>query len=176
MQCRVIRRLRDVMSRKACLISSLRLMFWAAILAIPVATSLSLERELIYTNRQYGFKLSLPEGWRGYSVLVQTWEGYLFSDTGGKTDATGPLIIVRHPNWTAETPRQDIPIMVITPAQWRLIDGGKLAVSAAGVGPGLLGHNAKYYFAVPARYNYAFPSGWEEVVHILRDKTNFAPF
>jgi hypothetical protein len=31
----------------------------------------------------------------------------------------------------------------------------------------VLGVNEKYVFALPARYNYAFPAGYEEVENII---------
>ena len=57
--------------------------------------------------------------------------------------------------------------MVFTPEQWNLIQKEELAVSAAPIGPSELGQNAKYIFALPARYNYAFPVGFEEVQTII---------
>ena len=57
--------------------------------------------------------------------------------------------------------------MIFTPAQWKLIEDEKLSVSAAPIGPSELGHNAKYVFALPARYNFAFPTGYEEVEQII---------
>ena len=35
------------------------------------------------------------------------------------------------------------------------------------MGPKELGRNSKYVFALPARYNFAFPTGFEEVEDIL---------
>lgn len=35
------------------------------------------------------------------------------------------------------------------------------------IGPSMLGQNSKYVFALPPRYNYAFPTGFEEVEKIL---------
>jgi len=34
--------------------------------------------------------------------------------------------------------------------------------------PTKLGENDHYVFALPARYNYAFPKGWEEVDQIMK--------
>jgi hypothetical protein len=78
------------------------------------------------------------------------------------------MISIRHPEWTAENPRQDIPIMIFTTAQWNSLQQGKFHIGAAPIGPSELGRNAKYVFALPARYNYAFPTGYEEVESILK--------
>jgi len=83
---------------------------------------------------------------------------------------SGPKISIRHPLWTTDSPRQDIPIMIFTFAQWDLIQQEKLAVSAAPIGPSELGRNANYVFALPARYNFAYPLGFEEVEKILESK------
>jgi hypothetical protein len=41
-------------------------------------------------------------------------------------------------------------------------------IGAAPINPSELGRNATYVFALPARYNYAFPTGYEEVDEILK--------
>ena len=57
--------------------------------------------------------------------------------------------------------------MVFTLTQWDSLQQGKFYVSAAPINPSELGRNIKYVFALPARYNYVFPTGWEEVEKIL---------
>jgi hypothetical protein len=42
-------------------------------------------------------------------------------------------------------------------------------VGAAPVGPSILGENTSYVFALPARYNYEFLTGFEEVEEILEN-------
>jgi hypothetical protein len=59
--------------------------------------------------------------------------------------------------------------MVFTKAQWQLIEEHRLIVSAAGIGPGEIGRNKKYVFALPPRYNYALIDGWEEVYEIIQN-------
>lgn len=76
-------------------------------------------------------------------------------------------MIIRHPLWTSDKPYQDIPIMIFTHGQWDLIQDEKLSLGAAPIGPKELGRNDNYIFALPARYNYAFLLGYEEVENIL---------
>lgn len=57
--------------------------------------------------------------------------------------------------------------MVFTLAEWDLVQQAKLGVGAAPIPPSELGRNATYVFALPARYNYVFPTGYEEVAKIL---------
>lgn len=121
-----------------------------------------------YENFQYGFAFALPTSWKGYSVLTDQWSGQLLDAKIAEISTIGPKISIRHPNWTVDNPRQDIPIMVFTLEQWTLIQQEKLAVSAAPIGPSELGRNDKYIFAIPARYNFAFPTGFEEVEEILK--------
>ena len=123
-----------------------------------------------YRNTDYGFTFSLPESWQGYSLVTEQWEGFPNNTNGpnqGDAPVHGPEILIRHPEWTASNPRQNIPIMVFTLAQWALVQQEKLSVGAAPIPPTELGRNATYVFALPARYNYAFPTGYEEVEKIL---------
>jgi hypothetical protein len=136
------------------------------------------KQSVVYVNRQYGFRFYLPKSWKGYSILVDKWEGGRVSDEEENAPSepeTGPRISIRHPLWSNSDPRQDIPIMVFTHTQWKLVENYQLSVSAAPIGPCKLGRNAKYVFALPARYNYAFPTGYEEVDEIVRSNS-LSPF
>ena len=129
-------------------------------------------KSVVYTNKKYRFRFSLPESWRGYSTVVTEWEG----GDGGTYQAgepmpppeKGPFILIGHPLSTKSNPRQNIPIMIFTRAQWQSVEEGKLIVSAAPVGPSELGHNAKYVFALPPRFDYADIDGRGEVGEILQ--------
>jgi hypothetical protein len=123
----------------------------------------------VYVNRQYGFSFSLPTSWKGYSIVVSEWHGTSDHEQDkSAASESGPLISIRHPLWTETDPHQDIPIMIFTLAQWSLIQRDRLIVSAAPFGPREIHRNAKYVFALPPRFEYAFPTGWEEVVQILK--------
>lgn len=111
----------------------------------------------------------LPESWKGYSIVSNTWQGLALGDQSSEAIVeTGPLISIRHPQWTSQNPRQDIPIMVFTLHQWNSLQQGKFHIGAAPVGPSELGRNSCYVFALPARYNYSFPQGYEEVENIIK--------
>ncbi|MDH7480274.1 MAG: hypothetical protein QHH02_09705, partial [Syntrophomonadaceae bacterium] len=120
---------------------------------------------IVYRNSDYGFSFTLPVSWEGYTIVTGTWEG--FAPGGASAVERGPLVSIRHPQWTSQNPRQDIPIMVFTLAQWNSLQQGNFHIGAAPVGPRELGRNSRYVFALPARYNYAFPTGYEEVEQIL---------
>ncbi len=123
--------------------------------------------QIEYKNTAYGFTFTLPKSWEGYTVVNGSWEGVNW-ETGSPQKNSGPKISIRHPQWIAETPRQDIPILVFTPAQWDLIVREKMGIGAAPIPPSELGRNATYVFALPARYNFAFPAGFEEVDEIVK--------
>ncbi|WP_263365219.1 hypothetical protein [Edaphobacter bradus] len=123
---------------------------------------------VVYVNRRYGFRFSLPASWKGYSILGGEWRGGI--PATNETTERGPEITIRHPLWTEDHPRQDIPIMVFTLRQWALIRQDKLIMSAAPFGPGEIGRNSKYVFALPPRFDYAFPTGYEEVEKIVQSK------
>jgi len=57
--------------------------------------------------------------------------------------------------------------MVFTLEQWDALQQGKFHIGAAPIGPTELGRNSKYVFALPARYNFAFPKGFEVVEEII---------
>jgi predicted small lipoprotein YifL len=124
---------------------------------------------VVYRNTDYGFTFDLPESWENYTIITDEWEGLAADGSAGeKTVRTGPEISIRHPAWTEETPRQDIPILVFTLAQWDELGQDKFHIGAAPIGPSELGRNSKYVFALPARYNFAFPEGYEEVEGLLQ--------
>ncbi|HWI55087.1 MAG TPA: M56 family metallopeptidase, partial [Desulfobacteria bacterium] len=128
----------------------------------------SAQDSIVYKNSQYGFSFSLPKSWKGYSIITDKWEGLPIG--GDQAVETGPIISIRHPLWTSENKRQDIPIMIFTRGQWNSLKEEKFHIGAAPIGPSELGRNNGYVFALPARYNYAFPTGYEEVDKILNNK------
>jgi hypothetical protein len=130
--------------------------------------NLTTDDSVIYRNTQYGFDFILPKSWSGYNVVADGWKGVsLEGSTSGQVTQTGPKLLIRHPQWTKENPREDIPIMVFTLAQWQLVEQEQISLGAAPVGPTELGRNSKYVFALPARYNYDFLTGYEEVEQIM---------
>lgn len=126
------------------------------------------ERSVEYKNTQYDFTFTLPLSWKGYSIVEEEWHGQQFLDQSNPVSLTGPKILIRNPLWTAETPRQDIPIMVFTLDEWNLVQAEQIVVSAAPIPPSEIGRNTKYVFALPPRYNFAFLPGFEEVENILK--------
>lgn len=126
---------------------------------------------VIYENADYGFRFSLPDSWKGYTIVTEQWEGLsLAGSEAGKVVETGTKLSIRSPEWTSEKPRQDIPILIFTLSQWEALDQENgFHIGAAPMGPSELGRNAGYVFALPARYNFAFPEGYEEVETILND-------
>jgi hypothetical protein len=106
-----------------------------------------------YRNEQYGFGMTLPSDWSGYSVVASTWQGRTRNEQGETTGTyMGPEIILRHPKWTAAASWQDIPVLVFTHDEWALAEQQKFAVSAAPTAPSKLGENAKFVFALPPRW------------------------
>ena len=117
-----------------------------------------------YMNREYSFRFTLPESWKGYRILWSEWQGSV-PTTSGEIEHVlrGPQLLIRHPQWTEEKPHEDMPIMIYTIAQWN--EGP--VVNAAPFFPEELGRNQKYVFAVPPRWDYDFSEGYEEAEKIL---------
>jgi hypothetical protein len=120
-------------------------------------------------NEEYGLAFFLPASWQGYSVLVQQWEGisYLPARDATVVTAHGPMIVLRHPQWRADDPYQDIPIMVLTRSQWDSDKQGRFGIGAGGFDEEMW-HNQKYEFGTSSRYNAADDvKGWKEVADIV---------
>jgi hypothetical protein len=142
--------------------------FDGKVLDDAIAENFIIPSSVVYENVEYGFRFSMPESWSGYSVVMDNWEGLVMGEIEGQRIAeTGPVVIIRHPEWTLENPRQDIPIMVFTVAQWEALQREEFHIGAAPIGPREIWRNDGFVFALPARYNYAFPTGYEEVEDIL---------
>jgi hypothetical protein len=60
--------------------------------------------------------------------------------------------------------------MVFTHAQWKFVEQDRIAVSAAPFGPGEIGRNVHYVFALPPRFDYGDAKGREEVQEVLQHK------
>ncbi|MEH7109513.1 hypothetical protein [Bacillus sp. JJ1764] len=125
---------------------------------------------IVYKNNEYGFTFSLPKSWAGYQIVKESWEGVSINQEQSNIIENGPILFIRHPEWTEVKPRQDIPIMIFTHNQWTLLQNGEFHIGAAPIGPTLLGQNKDYVFALPARYNFAFLEGYEEVENILKNQ------
>src|SRR6185369_6547481 len=124
-----------------------------------------------YKNTQYGFSVTLPKSWTGYTIVSSTWDGSSLDSKGQNyVSEHGPLVSIRHPLWTAANPRQDIPVMVFTLKQWNDMQADQFHIGAAPINPSELGRNATYVFALPARYNFSYLTGFEEVDQIIQGK------
>jgi hypothetical protein len=123
-----------------------------------------------YRNTQYGFRVSLPASRKGYSIATDQWQGNTGGEQGDVLADQHPLISIRHPLWASATPRQAIPIMIFKLAPWDSLRRDAFHIGAAPIGPGELGRNPRYVFALSARNNYAFPAGWEEAQKMLDGK------
>jgi len=131
----------------------------------PTPTSTVHPTSITYKNTKYGFNFTLPLSWTGYSIVSGKWEG---NDVkSGAISETGAMLSIRHPQWTSNNVRQDIPIFILSIAQWNALTNSDFHIGAAPIPPSELGRNSKYVFALPARYNFAFPTGYQEVQQIL---------
>lgn len=131
-----------------------------------------IQTEVLFIFPDVGFAVKLPDSWRGYRVESSTWEGLKNEpDSGDVVVESGPMITIYHPDSTPENPRQDIPILVMTLLQWDAMMAQDWHIGAAPIAPIELGRNSEYVFALPARYNYAFLEGWEEVEEIIRNQS-----
>src|SRR5580698_6448207 len=75
---------------------------------------------VVYHNEKFDLTIWLPASWKGYSVLIQQLDDEVYSPAKDKLIIVGhnPMITLRHPQWQASAPYQDISILVFTHAQW----------------------------------------------------------
>jgi len=140
------------------------------IIKVPTTTSPIKKVDTVeYRNEQYGFMVTLPLTWINYSIVSSTWKADKINAAGKNVlAASGPMISIRNPKWTKKNPYQDIPVLIFTLAQWSDIQSEAMHIGAAPIPPSELSRNAKYVFALPARYNFAFPTGFEEVDKVIQ--------
>jgi hypothetical protein len=121
---------------------------------------------IVYDNTEYGFTFFLPESWPGYTVITGQWEKSVPKGSADeKMMKKGPQIFIRHPRWTSEDPRQDIPIMIFSHSQWDLLQQTLPTWSR------VLAHNAQYVFVTSySRYQDSYLPGCDEVESILNGK------
>ncbi len=110
-----------------------------------------------YRNEEYRFEITLVNGWKGYSVNTDRID-------------RGWLVMLRHPAWSDENQRMDIPILIYTLSQWEKWEAENFESyqTAAPIGPTERARNSRYVFATAPRYNYSFAEGWEEVENIIK--------
>ena len=118
----------------------------------------------VYDNTQYRFQFWLPPEWASCTAEEKTWDGDMLNK-GAKAES-GPLIILRHPLWRDDF-NENIPIMVFTKAQWKLIEDDAMTVSAAPFSPDRIGENKTYVFALPPRWSNATDIPQDEIQKIL---------
>jgi hypothetical protein len=131
----------------------------------------SQSKSILYSNTKYRFQFTLPARWKGFKIITSSWKGMEITPKNqSKIVETGPYLSIRNPLWQQKHPRQDIPIYIFTLKQWNELMKSIFSVSAAPIPPSELGRNSKYIFALPARYNYSFLPGFQEVAKILAGK------
>lgn len=134
--------------------------------AAPVNESTASSTSVVYSDSDFGFTFSLPESWKGYSIVKNTWEGNPLTATA--TKQTGTKLLIRNPKWTSTLPYQDIPVMAFTLAQWNSYISGNFSVGAAPIRATELGRNNLYVFALPARWNFDYSEGYVEAENIIK--------
>jgi hypothetical protein len=171
MGCRLLRRIQAGNRKRSCWFSTAVLMTLGWVFLTSSGCSL-IATDVIFQFPEVGFSIRLPDSWQGYRVQSIYWEGSRNDpDLGDVVVESGPMVIIQHPASTPENPRQDIPIMILTIQQWEAMLAQEWHIGAAPIAPAEIGRNSQYVFALPARYNYAFPTGWEEVEEILAGQT-----
>ena len=120
----------------------------------------------MYSNPDFGFTFALPDSWKGYSIVNNTWQGNPLTATSSKQ--AGPKLLIRNQKWTSALPYEDIPVMVFTVAQWNSYVAGNFSVSAAPILATELGRNNLYVFTFPPRWDFDYSEGYQEAQDIIK--------
>ncbi len=120
---------------------------------------------VVYTNTQYGFTFDLPDNWKGYSVVENTWTGTALTRT---VAPSGPKISIRNPKWTASAPYEDLPVLVFTLSQWNAYGAEEFSVSAAPIQASELARNNMYVFALPPRWDFDYSLEYTQAKDIFK--------
>lgn len=132
-----------------------------------VKTPVQVDNSVTYRNDQYGFTFSLPDSWKGYTVVENTWKG---TPLNSKTAQSGPKLLIRNPKWTASAPYEDLPVLVFTISQWNSYLAENFTVSAAPILASEMARNNTYVFALPPRWDFDYSLGVEEAQDIIASK------
>lgn len=132
-----------------------------------VKTPVQVDNSVTYRNDQYGFTFSLPDSWKGYTVLENTWKG---TPLNTSTAQSGPKLLIRNPKWTAGAPYEDLPVLVFTISQWNSYLAENFTVSAAPILASEMARNNTYVFALPPRWDFDYSLGVEEAQDIIASK------
>jgi hypothetical protein len=124
-----------------------------------------------YHNTKYDLTFYLPDSWRGYSVVMQQWDGQTYSPALDKAVAVehGPMIVLRNPKWKPDDQYQDIPIYVFNRTQWDDMHLGKFDAAGAGGIICELWHHDKFVFGIHSR-TFGFDTqlnDWRETADIV---------
>lgn len=80
--------------------------------------------EYEYVNTEYGFVLSLTSDWDGCETEITSSTGDIELNELAKTIDQGWLVLrIRHPDWSEDTPYQDIIFACISLEKWNSGDG-----------------------------------------------------
>jgi hypothetical protein len=145
--------------------------------AAQPAAAAPIPTPVVYHNTQYGFCFRLPADWKGFRIVTEQWSGTMLEGPDqGKQTESGPELLIRNPKWTEANPYQEIPIMIFAPSQWKLVAAEQMGVSAAPVGPGELGENGKFVFALPPRWiGFTEAKGQDEALALMNENPLEAP-
>lgn len=132
-----------------------------------VKTPVQVDNSVTYRNEKYGFTFSLPDNWKGYSIVENAWKG---TPLNSKTAQSGPKLLIRNPKWTASAPYEDLPVLVFTISQWNSYIAENFTVSAAPIMASEMARNDTYVFALPPRWDFDYSLGVEEAQYIIASK------
>jgi hypothetical protein len=124
----------------------------------------SLVSSIVYKTTDYGFYFSLPANWQGYSIIKDTWEGIMLTNTPVQS---GPKLLIRNPKWTAALPYEDLPILIFTIPQWNAYIAESFSISAAPINASELSRNNTYVFALPPRWDFDYSLDFKEAQDII---------
>lgn len=127
-----------------------------------------------YTNESYGFKMTMPDSWKGFTMIEDVWNGWpVGGDAKLGEEYQGPKLIFRNDKWKPLEVWQDIPILVFTKDVWALVMKGDVMASSSPILPEKIGENSNFIFATPPRWTLNNDPGAEEAIEIVKTFKTF---
>jgi len=128
------------------------------------------ETEFEYLNDPYGYSITFPSTWKGFSLIVEVQDSKSpLHEMLNKLDKDYFVLRHRHPDWTEETPYQDIVFVMVKREEWNK-HADEATSGVLGLLPQTVLSNHEYLFVHDPYHYKGENNGYYDVVVILKNK------
>lgn len=131
-------------------------LFRSAVVVAPPVVKEVVNKDVVYNNYDYGFKINLLNSWSNYAVSTSTSNG-------------GILVTIRNQEkYKGDGTYMDIPVLVYTKDYFN--DPKNIDINygfAAPIPPTVRAENGQYIMVTAPRYNFSYLEGFQDVETML---------